>query len=61
MDDGGGRDRARANRYAVHDHDRVNPDTGNLVYDGVEVSRDGEVVAYHVCSHHPWEDWDGPV
>lgn len=39
----------------------VNPGTGNTVYDGVEVSRDGEVVAYHICSHHPWEDWDGPV
>lgn len=33
----------------------VNPGTGNLVYDGVEVGRDGNVVAYHVSNHHPWE------
>lgn len=32
-----------------------NSDNGNLVYDGVEVSKTGEVVAYHVCNHHPWE------
>lgn len=39
----------------------VNPDTGNLVYDGVEVSPTGEVVAYHVCSHHPWETGPEPT
>lgn len=32
-----------------------NPDNGNLIYDGVEVSPTGEVAAYWVCSHHPLE------
>ena len=32
-----------------------NPDNGNLIYDGVEISGTGEVVAYWVCNHHPFE------
>lgn len=32
-----------------------NPATGNRIYDGVEVSGTGEVVAYHVANAHPWE------
>ena len=35
-----------------------NPDNGNLIYDGVEISRTGEVVAYWLCSHHPFETPD---
>ena len=38
-----------------------NSDNGNLVYDGVEVSKTGEVVAYHVCNHHPWEAGSEPT
>lgn len=38
-----------------------NADNGNLVYDGVEVSKTGEVVAYHVCNHHPWESGSEPT
>lgn len=38
-----------------------NADNGNLVYDGVEVSKTGEVVAYHVCNHHPWEAGSEPT
>ena len=38
-----------------------NPDNGNLIYDGVEVSPTGEVAAYWVCSHHPLEVSDDPV
>ena len=32
-----------------------NPDTGNTVYDGVEVDSNGMVVAYHVRSSYPFE------
>ena len=32
-----------------------NPDTGNTIYDGVEVDRNGAVVAYHVRSTYPFE------
>lgn len=35
-----------------------NPDNGNLIYDGVEISGTGEVVAYWLCSHHPFETPD---
>ena len=38
-----------------------NPDNGNLIYDGVEVSPTGEVAAYWVCNHHPFEVGDGPT
>lgn len=30
-------------------------DSGNPIYDGVEVDAEGKIVAYHVRSHHPWE------
>ena len=33
----------------------VNPANGNRVYDGVEVDRNGAVVAYHIANAHPWE------
>ena len=32
-----------------------NPDTGNRIYDGVEVDGSGGVVAYHIANAHPWE------
>lgn len=32
-----------------------NPDTGNTVYDGVEVDSNGAVVAYHIRSNYPFE------
>ena len=32
-----------------------NPDTGNAIYDGVEVSPDGMVEAYHIRSTYPYE------
>lgn len=37
-------------------------ENGNLIYDGVEVDRNGKIVAYHLCNHHPFEaaiDRDG--
>lgn len=32
-----------------------NPDTGNTIYDGVEVDSNGMVVAYHIRSTYPFE------
>lgn len=32
-----------------------NPDTGNTIYDGVEVDKNGAVVAYHIRSNYPFE------
>ena len=32
-----------------------NPDTGNAIYDGVEVNGDGLVVAYHIRNSYPFE------
>ena len=32
-----------------------NPDTGNTIYDGVEVDSDGMVVAYHIRNTYPFE------
>lgn len=32
-----------------------NPDTGNTIYDGVEVDKNGMVVAYHIRSTYPFE------
>lgn len=32
-----------------------NPNTGNAIYDGVEVNGDGLVVAYHIRNSHPYE------
>ena len=32
-----------------------NPDTGNTVFDGVEVDGNGAVVAYHIRSNYPFE------
>lgn len=32
-----------------------NPNTGNRIFDGVEVDKQGMVVAYHVCSTYPWQ------
>lgn len=31
----------------------INLNTGNKIYDGVEVDSDGAVVAYHICNHYP--------
>lgn len=33
-------------------------DTGNLIYDGVEVDKSGAVVAYHIANTYP-NQWDG--
>lgn len=33
--------------------DGKNPDNGNRIYDGVEVDKDGCIVAYHICNHYP--------
>ena len=35
--------------------DGQNPENGNQIFDGVEVNRDGMVVAYHVCNSYPWQ------
>lgn len=32
-----------------------NPETGNTIYDGVEVDKNGMVVAYHIRSNYPYE------
>lgn len=32
-----------------------NPKTGNVIYDGVEVDKDGMVVAYHIRNTYPYE------
>ena len=32
-----------------------NPDNGNTIYDGVEVDKDGMVLAYHIRSTYPFE------
>lgn len=32
-----------------------NPETGNIIYDGVEVDKNGMVVAYHIRSNYPFE------
>ena len=32
-----------------------NPETGNTIYDGVEVDSNGAVVAYHIRSNYPFE------
>jgi lambda family phage portal protein len=32
-----------------------NPQNGNTIYDGVEVDKDGMVVAYHIRSNYPFE------
>ncbi len=37
-----------------------NPETGNRIYDGVEVDASGMVVAYYVNSNYPWELTDEP-
>ena len=39
----------------------INPDNGNRIYDGVEVGRGGNVVAYHVCNRHPNEWYEEPL
>lgn len=33
--------------------DGINPNNGNRIYDGVEVDKQGMVVAYHVCNVYP--------
>ena len=35
-----------------------NKDTGNLIYDGVEVDKGGAVVGYHIANTYP-NQWDG--
>lgn len=32
-----------------------NPDNGNSIFDGVEIDRNGAIVAYHIRSNHPFE------
>ncbi|MGN1118533.1 MAG: phage portal protein [Acutalibacteraceae bacterium] len=41
--------------YAWSLTDGKNPNTGNNVYDGVEVDADGKVVAYHICNTYPYQ------
>ena len=31
------------------------PQTGNTIYDGIEVDDNGSVVAYHICNQYPYE------
>ena len=38
-----------------------NPENKNPIYDGVEVTKSGEVAAYWVCNHHPWETGSEPT
>ena len=33
--------------------DGINPNNKNKIFDGVEVDRNGQVVAYHICSGYP--------
>ena len=40
---------------AIHYTTGKNPDNGNTIYDGVEVDRNGMVVAYHIRSNYPYE------
>ena len=35
--------------------DGENYQNGNKIFDGVEVDRNGMVVAYHVCNNYPWQ------
>lgn len=32
---------------------QINPDTGNRIYNGVEIDKNGAVVAYHICNTYP--------
>ncbi len=41
--------------------DGKNPDTGNRIFDGVEVDKNGLVVAYHVSSNYPWQITGEPI
>lgn len=41
--------------------DGKNPNTGNRIYDGVEVDSSGMVVAYHIRSTYPWQITSDPV
>lgn len=34
----------------------INPNTGNRIFDGVEVDKNGMVVAYHITNHYPFEN-----
>ena len=34
----------------------INPNTGNRIFDGVEVDKSGMVVAYHITNHYPFEN-----
>ena len=38
-----------------------NPENKNPLFDGVEVTKSGEVAAYWVCNHHPWETGSEPT
>ena len=35
--------------------DGINTKNNNKIYDGVEVDKDGMIVAYHVCNQYPYE------
>lgn len=39
-------------RYGITDGQAEN---GNDIFDGVEVNKDGMVVAYYVCNNYPWQ------
>ena len=41
--------------------DGVNPDNNNRIFDGVEVDKDGLIVAYYICSHYPNQITTDPV
>lgn len=40
--------------------DGENYQNGNKIFDGVEVDRNGMVVAYHVCNNYPWQITSDP-
>lgn len=41
--------------------DGKNTDNGNRIFDGVEVDKDGMVVAYHICDHYPGQITGDPA
>lgn len=46
--------------FAANQTKGRNPVTGNIIYDGVEVDRNGAIVAYHIANTYPYQ-FDGVV
>ena len=38
-----------------------NPDTGNRIFDGIEVDDDGLAIAYYVHNTYPWQITSEPT